>query len=700
MDDVSYSRIPPEATERWTTVRDAVAGDQAVRAGSYLPTLNSFDQTQANIDRNAAYKQRAVWYPATGFTLEGLIGLAFRVDPQTNLPDYLKYLTTNADGAGISLYQQAQDSLAHNVSVGRHGLYVDFAEGMGKPVIKPYTAENIINWGYDFTGGKVELNLVVLYESVEVRDGFALKYIPQWREIALEDGKAICRVWRHSDPTNTKSAKVQQKFRDPNRNNIEVDQIELRSKGKVLNYIPFAFIGSQNNDASIDQSPLYGLAQVNMAHFRNSADYEDSVFFVGQAQPWLSGLDQEWRNFLQNPYYTDETGKQVYTGQKMYVGSRAPMMLPVNGAFGFAQAEPNSLVGDAMKTKEDQMIKIGARLIEATQAGKTATGENNDREATTSVLSMCVANVNEAYQKCIVWCAAYLDKVLDAADAFKINQDFVQAAADPQIMSELVKSWQTGIMAKNDVRAYYRKLGLIPTERKDEDIDSDITAEGPALGTMGDPANPGDPASTPGQPGAPGGGTPPGDQEPPDLPPGDTPEEQAVRTQRGFPPRRAQPSASPAPAPARLPATRQPTDVIDVEPRPVPTLESTPPFDMNVLVQAITDVLRQMQPPNVTINMPEQPPPQVTVNQAPVTVEAPVVNITPPAVNVEGATVNVTPPAVNVEAPVVNVTPPAVNVEAPQVNVTIDKGSGGKTANLTKTPTGYQMTVSPDTPTQ
>ena len=79
--------------------------------------------------------------------------------------------------------------------------------------------------------------------------------------------------------------------------------------------IPFTFVGAQNNDPSIDESPLYDIAMINLGHYRNSADYEESVFWCGQAQPWISGLDEQWRDWMEK--------------NGVYVGSRAPMMLPV-----------------------------------------------------------------------------------------------------------------------------------------------------------------------------------------------------------------------------------------------------------------------------------------------------------------------------------------------------------------------------------
>lgn len=484
---VAYSRIPADVLARWRVVRDVCAGDQMLRSQEYLPQLNAADISEANLARNAAYRQRAVLYTATSFTRSGLLGLAFRTDPRTDLPERLRYLLRDADGAGTSLYQQSQQTTSNNLEIGRHGLYVDYSAAQNRPVIKSYRAEDIINWRSAWIEGQYVLSLVVLAETLEreAEDGFGLVRQRQWRELRLEDGRCVCRVWREAaDGRPAVSALVD---RDGN----EVEELILASSAGPLDFIPFQFIGSENNDASIDSSPLYGLACVNVAHFRNSADYEDSVFFVGQAQPWISGLTEEWRDWLLKP--TDEQGKP--TGAAFYVGSRAPLPLPEGGAFGFAQPQPNTLVAEAMRHKEEQMIALGARMIEATRANKTATGEDNDREATTSVLSLVCSNVSEAYQQCIRWCARYLDFEMPAEQAaatYKINQDFIRLSADPSVMGALVSAWQTGVMAKADVRAYFRRLGVVATERTDEAIDADLQLEGPSLGAIGqdEPAPP------------------------------------------------------------------------------------------------------------------------------------------------------------------------------------------------------------------
>jgi hypothetical protein len=38
---------------------------------------------------------------------------------------------------------------------------------------------------------------------------------------------------------------------------------------------------------------------MNIAHYHNSAEYENSVFLCGQIQPVMTGLDTEWRDWLQ-----------------------------------------------------------------------------------------------------------------------------------------------------------------------------------------------------------------------------------------------------------------------------------------------------------------------------------------------------------------------------------------------------------------
>ncbi len=588
--DITYCRIPADAAQRWKVVRDICAGDQALRNDDYLPYLNRMDTSAANVDRNKAYRARAVFYPATGFTLAGSVGMAFRRDPVHELPQQLEYLLTDADGAGVSVYQQSQAVLGANVQIGRHGLYTDFSSALKRPIVKSYRAEDIINWDHSLVGGKTVLSLVVLREDAQKRDGYAIETVDQWRELFLtEQGFAACRLWQIGD--NGAPVIVQMEDAEGKM----VGQVILRSSGAPLDEIPFDFIGSQNNDANIDDSPLYGLAQVNAAHFRNSADYEDSVFFVGQAQPTINGLTEEWRDWLE---------KQ---GQ-MYIGSRTPMLLPVGGKFEFAQALPNMLAKEAMDQKEAQMVALGARLIDKAQATKTATQAEGEREASTSILAMCVANVSEAYQSQIRRCARYLDLTLpDDVTLYGINQDFASVSSEPQTITALVAAWQSGAIALPDLRNFFRRQGTVSPDRTDEQIDADLKLQ---------PA--------------------------PD-------DEQDIDPATGKP--KVVAEASPVPAVDFAPLLASIGALVDAIGKPEAPKEADAPIDFTPLIAA-------MRPVDLA--------PIVEAMRA----QAEAFRAIPaPVVNYQAGDVNVTPPAINFETGSIAVNPAGVTVEGSTVNL-------------------------------
>jgi hypothetical protein len=641
MADISHSRIPAKAAERWALVRKICGGGDAEALAEFLPVLNKADTSPANIERNRAYKERAVLYNATGRTRDGLLGLAFRKPPkgEESWPTQLSYLAKDCDGAGVSIYQQSQSAVCDVLETGRDGLYTDYSEALARPIIKKYKAEDIINWRESVVDGKVVRVLVVLAEEAEVVEDYETKCIPQWRELFLENGVFNVRVWQQKSEGGEPEI---------------VEEITPRSMKAVLDFIPFEFIGAQNNDSSVDEAPLYDIAYVNRAHYRNSADYEDSVFLAGQPQPWMSGLDESWRDHLE---------KQGTA----YLGSRAMLMLPANGAFGIAQAQPNTLAKEAMDQKEAQMIALGARLIEATQANRTATESDNDKEASTSVLSMAVSNVSEAYTRSLKHCARYLDIELPEDAAYEINQDFVRITPDAQMIAAMVALWQAGGYAKPDLRNWLRKIGLIPAERSDEDIDADLQTEGPALGMAeGEEAipsanaqdtAPGTPASSDGGPPAAGGS---GERAPVGMGAGNSAELAAL--------------TAAAEAIAKAADRMAPQDLGPLIEAMNARESATMEIDAAALAQPIADAIKEGFEgiPGAVVNVAAQP--------------APIVNV--------DATTTVQPQTINVAAPTVNVEPAAVTVEAapaPDVNLTVPvtvEKSGAKTGTMKKNPDG------------
>ena len=447
----------------WTAVVDVCAGEARVKSKKevYLPKPNPDDLSESNKKRYEQYLKRAVFYNVTRRTLTGLIGAATKDEPELDLPSQLAYMASDINGQGVGIAQQAHSVLSAVVQKGRHGLLVDYpqveqvsvadAERMAiRPTIIEYDAENIVNWRCERIGGAVMLTLVVLAEMREKTDpdGFGASSEVIYRVLRLVAGAYQQEVWTKID----KGDWIMESASTPRQAN-----------GSTWNVIPFTFVGSVNNDPDIDPSPLYDLASLNLAHYRNSADYEDSVFFTGQVQPWIAGLSEEWRDHLES--------------EGIYIGSRSPILLPDGGSFGFAQAAPNTLCGEAMDKKEAQMAALGARLLESGGAVKTATEAQGEMESEYSVLSMCAMNVNKAYEKCLEWAGMFVS--VSGQAVFKLATDYVESKLDPQMIAALVQLWQTGKYPTTDFWSQLRQYNLIPADKDDEAIQDDLDTEVP-----------------------------------------------------------------------------------------------------------------------------------------------------------------------------------------------------------------------------
>ncbi|HEF0021993.1 TPA: DUF4055 domain-containing protein [Citrobacter amalonaticus] len=447
--DITFVRPEQKAAcALWRKIRDVCKGAEAIKSkgSEYLPLLDPGDRSAKAKQRNQDYRDRAVFYPITGNTKIGLLGMAYRKDPTMTAPDKLDYLKTNADGGGISIYQQSQQVLEDILETARHGLYVDYAKESEQAIILRYAPENIINWRTERINGRNQLVLVVLREVIEEKDGYGFKERVQYRELSLEEGKFICRVWRNKAENGGGTYAVDAQYHP-------------KPKGKEFwDEIPFTFVGAQNNDETIDDPPLATLVEINLGHYRNSADYEDSVWFCGQVQPYLTGLDKDWRDHLEK--------------KGVKVGSRNPLLLPKDGTYGYAQAQPNMLAKEAMDSKRDYMVQLGARLIEQNSATKTATQASGEQSAATSILSICVSNVSEAFSKALAWCAKYLG-VTDVKADFTINQEFIARVADSGMVAVLVSAWQSGAIRDSDLVRVLQKLDIIdPADSVDEVIDA------------------------------------------------------------------------------------------------------------------------------------------------------------------------------------------------------------------------------------
>ena len=463
-------RLPEyvKAAECWQIIRDCVEGQQAIkrRGYAYLPEIMPSDKTPANRDRNASYQARAVFVGFTRRTLKGLVGQVFAKPPVLELPAAIEELRTNVDGGAVSWDQQAKQAMADAVGPGRCGLYVDYPrlpkredgsvavptlaqqQAMKlRPSIQYYFAEQIINWRVEMVGGARILTMVNLEESYDVEDdGFEKKTDKQWREIRLVDGVCEIQIWRKINGVFTR-------FEDPVR--------PTGADGKNLDFIPFQFVGADNNDPGIDDPPLLDLANLNIAHYRNSADFEEMVYLLGQPTPWFSGLTEKWV-------------KEVWK-DGIALGSRAAIPLPMGAQAGLLQVSESQLALEALAQKERQAVALGAKLVEQKQVQRTATEANQEEASEASTLQTAAQNVSAAYTKCIEWLGVFVGFVPNDEQKYELNTDFEISRMTVEGRKQLLAEWTGGAISYTEYREILRRAGIATLD--DEEAQAEIDAQ-------------------------------------------------------------------------------------------------------------------------------------------------------------------------------------------------------------------------------
>jgi hypothetical protein len=446
----------------WKTCRDASTGQRAIHSNGtrYLPKLAGQSD-----EEYSAYKARAVYFNATGRTVEAMRGLVFRKTPTVTVPKTMEPWLEDITLSGITMGGLARKTLEDVLKVGRHGLLVDYppppntetpltisqaqAQNM-RPFISPYTAETILNWRNDRVGSKTMLVQVFLYETVK----YEPDYSEQIRELSLMDGFYQQIIWR----------------KDKNKNEwFEYERIVPTVNGDALNLIPFWFVGPEETDGSVCNPPIEDLAYINISHYMNSADIENGAHVSGLPTPYITGLDEK-------------TSVNLGTGTVLIVPNE-------NAKVGFLQVETGfETLEKLMDRKEQQMAAIGARLIapekKAAEAAETAgirrSGEN-------SVLADIAGAVEMPIRQALQFMAEWAG--ISGEVTFEFNKDFLPMQMDAQMLTALVAAWQSGAISEH---TFFENMqaGEIIMESVTFDDEVDRKAEStPPLGMVDPNAN-------------------------------------------------------------------------------------------------------------------------------------------------------------------------------------------------------------------
>ena len=452
----------PEYIKRlpeYNLIFDCMEGQDAVkkRGQLYLPKPNPEDKSAQNTARYAAYKKRAIFHNVTARTVNNMVGQCFSVDPVATMPEQMLPWLDDLDGSGVSAIQQAKRALGYVVAMSRAFLWVDYptqaaptslaeAEDGGiRPRVILCDPRKILNWRVIREGVKSKLSMVVIEEPyITNDDGFLAVIREQYRVLRLV-----------KDPNNPETPS---KPVDAPAENliycIEVYRpfeggmkpvetyIPKDGQGNTLDEIPGTFIGAESNGCVIVEKPLMlDIAHLNIAHYRNSADYEEAVYMLGQPTPYITGLSDSW--------------VQTHLKGGIFLGSRECIPLPVGGSAGILQANINTLPKEAMGQKEDLMQALGAKLVQRVEIAKTATETGINEASETSILASCCKNVSAAYGTAFRWAALFGNvEVVEPEKEilFELNTEFAVARMTPQEAQQTLALYQADLVTFEEAR--------------------------------------------------------------------------------------------------------------------------------------------------------------------------------------------------------------------------------------------------------
>lgn len=440
----------------WQRCRDVFAGEDAVKAGGtrYLPLVSE----KMKPGDYEAYKTRALFYSAMARTVQGLAGLIFRKDPEVTVPDALQQQLADCTLTGAPFSVFAQQSLQDVLIVGRFGVLLDVAteeasRSRRRPYLVGYPAERIVNWQTIQRNGESVLSLVVLSETQEqpdTADKFRINEIQQYRVLELDaEGYYKVSLWASESGGAYKI----------------IQEYEPRfALGDRLDFIPFCFFGPSGISPAVEKPPLLDLANVNLSHYRSSADLEHARHFCALPTAVFTG-------------FKIDTDKPVGIGSSQAIISEDPSAKAEFLEFKGQGVEP---LERALESKEGLMAVLGARLLEPQKRAAETAETLRLRQAGESAVLRTIANTaSQGFSLLLKWWALWGGFPADPAPACLLNTDFVDSYLNPEEIKALVTLWQSGGISHSTLYANLQAGEITRPGVSFDQEKSDISADAP-----------------------------------------------------------------------------------------------------------------------------------------------------------------------------------------------------------------------------
>ncbi|MFY9341126.1 MAG: DUF4055 domain-containing protein, partial [Planctomycetota bacterium] len=464
----------------WKKIRDVVDGEDAVKArtSDYLPRLDSHkDGTREAKAQYDKYLQRACLHGAAGRTRMGLVGAVMRKEPTIEgVPD--DQLRAIKDAAGRDyepLAQIAQHGLGELATVSRWGLLVDKDRDQeSRPYMLPLLAEDVCYWVRGEVNGRLVPVLIALRQSYDVPAvgdviGNQTESKPEYRLLRLGKVGGVLPNYLQGVPGIEGFAGApsdewiywQEVWRDGT-GGLGIVEVVVPTKngGRFWSEIPCDIVGATGGiSLNVEVPVMNALANVVLAHYRNSADLEWGRHMCAIPQPWVAGF-------------------QLPEGTTLVVGCGSAWATDNPQAkVGYLEFSGAGLgnIAEGMKEKEQQMAILGARMLEAPKLAAEAMGtvklrQAGERSVLANIAANCSAAITRAIQRMLAWeLPAFDSDEAMSAVVFALDADFDAMPLDPQELASLTAALQAGTISWETFAHNVRRGELLPPGVTDDE---------------------------------------------------------------------------------------------------------------------------------------------------------------------------------------------------------------------------------------
>jgi hypothetical protein len=378
--------------------------------------------------------------------------MLLRRTPEIEASESVLALLDDVTMSGKSIYDLIDMITDEMLTTKRAGILVDYpqtnTEGMTRaqaealnlrPSLAFYQAENIINWQQERINNAYVLSMVVLTEDAPIAGNeFEHNCETHYRVLDLAPGADGVRVYR------------QRVFRINDKKEDEQvgDDIYPLMNGKPLTEIPFIV------DPEVDEPPLIDLIDLNLDHYRLSADLKHGLHFGGLPTAVISGYAPENK------------------GDKLYIGSASAWVFPdpqASASYLEFTGQGLTPISAEMTKVEERMAVVGARLLATEKKdSETAQTANIHRAGESSVLSNIGQTIGIMLSKALTIFSKWAG--VDQEVEVEMNDEFMPPEVTPQELTGWLQSWQAGAPGFSD-------QGFFDLLKQRELVAPDVTLE-------------------------------------------------------------------------------------------------------------------------------------------------------------------------------------------------------------------------------